>query len=1010
MNRRSPLIVTLSVIILSAALAAPVAADESRFPLTDAVPNDVFLCVAGQSTPELAFLDEYWGTVFEALDKCGIKDDVFALLGTVINSEQMAEVERLKTRAMQLMEGVDWQQVTGGEMVFAERMPVAVAHSRGAINMGAPDMVFLFRSDADNYAGLVAILEAIADEISKATGRDILALERATFMNSEVASLCLSGPWTARPAIELKMTAAGAEQLARFSRNNQGRTVAIVFDGKVLCAPHINSVVSEYAVITGAFGPAEARAMLRDITVAITDGRTAEAGHAPRLQCRLVARDEDSAPFDLLPDPEDPDSQPLRVLKDIALDESAVASARLNVASGGAPNISLSVARHGDVVAITFGDTILNETLSLLDGRGIKPALTSEPRFKAAFAALPPAQTSLVFFDAQALMASLRGIFDAVAGELQEKPEDMILNVSQRGQAVELSHEAVACCLRHDYEEGLRLMEQAHQTAPQDSRILYNLACAHALNGHREEALACLQKAVDGGFYAPQQISQDPDLQIIRGDPRYQAALAKAAQYVAKNYAHDTILNSTQRGEVHALNIKAWSAYDQQDYQRGLELVERAYEIAPEDSRVLYYLACFHALLGHPDKALDFLNRSVAGGFYCPHHITNDPDLESLRGDARYEAALVLARTRVTEVRAHGKNGPPALVLHILNGLMDAIGIVDYTAAVSSADGYTVRTDSIATLVPGAEQHAMYSVITKCDATASFDRYLPKETLSFTVSGGVDLKAVYAFVENLLREAGPTGDELLAMWEQLQKESGVNVQEDVLSWINGESVSVTLEDGQGSVWLMKVNDEQKAREKVSAAIEFLTARLPELIAKNPLLGMLTASTSPTMHEQLEGFQDLRFVMSPEPIVWGVADRRLIVGTSADAIALCLATARGEHPGIRENPRVMAEALVPAGSFVTVSLTDQRNLGNEIADAIGMISMVSGTASAFIPVPSMRPILAKITAMLGKLAPVARKIDFFKSTAAQTTFDGQMWHTQTLTHFVSREERGKGQTP
>ena len=64
----------------------------------------------------------------------------------------------------------------------------------------------------------------------------------------------------------------------------------------------------------------------------------------------------------------------------------------------------------------------------------------------------------------------------------------------------------------------------------------------------------------------------------------------------------------------------------------------------------------------------------------------------------------------------------------------------------------------------------------------------------------------------------------------------------------------------------------------------------------------------------------------------------------------------------------------------------------------------GVAGASVPNPDIRPLLAKIAGILGKVAPVIRKIDFYKSTAAHTTFDGKVWYSRTVTHYFSPEER------
>ena len=43
-------------------------------------------------------------------------------------------------------------------------------------------------------------------------------------------------------------------------------------------------------------------------------------------------------------------------------------------------------------------------------------------------------------------------------------------------------------------------------------------------------------------------------------------------------------------------------------------------------------------------------------------------------------------------------------------------------------------------------------------------------------------------------------------------------------------------------------------------------------------------------------------------------------------------------------------------------------------------------------------------MIGKLVPAAQKIDFYKSSASYTTFDGKVWYTKKQTSYVSPEER------
>lgn len=872
-TRLSQITAPLVAALLVATAAAPAEAAEQKFTLARAVPNDVFLYVAGQDNPEHEFLDRYWGEVFDALAECGVVEDLMEVVGSFLGEEEMAEVERLKERASQLLAGVDWEQLASREMVFAERLPAPTGGPGGGIRMGPPDMVWLFRGSEEgagqNFDGLVAILEAVVEEINKATGAEAMAVDCTKQMGAKVAAV------------------------------------------------------------------------------------------------NLLA---------MVP---------------------------------GAPPLPLAVAQREDIVIIAMGQEILTDVLGLLNESGSKTALANDTRFRAAFAKLPPAEDSMVFFDMQTMLKPLRNLTELALAEARTVT-NVYVRTEVSDEANELTGKALTASSSGDIKKALEFTKQAHEAAPGDCIPLYNLACFHALSGDKEEALDWLEKAVEAGFYGPGKISSDSDLESLRETPRYKAALARAAKLASEHSADDVVLNSVRSGEAHELCMKAWKVYEEEDYQQGLELVEQAYEKAPNDSRVLYYLACFHALLGHEDKALDFLEEAVDGGFYCPRHVSKDPDLESIRSAERYKTALAEARKQAAEIGTRQAAERTAMWKRLVDRIANAVEILDYVATVESTDGYDVRTDSIAALVADAKDRPIYPVFGSQDQLTDFQRYLPQETKSFSVSRGLDLGELYNFIMDTFRAAGPGGKELLTKWAEIQESFGIDVEKDITDWIEGTCVSVTLEDGQGSVWLIRVTDEQVAHEKVTAAVEFLSSKLTEMASGNPMLAMLSVNKSPTLHEQLEGFENLHFVMSPQPIVWGVADGQLIFGNSADAVAMCLGTAKGKHPGIQKNARLMSETMVPEGPFTCVTLTDRRELGEELAQGMGVISMIGGMAGAFIPAPEARPVITKISAMLAKLTPVLRKIDFYKSTATCTTFDGHAWHTRRVTHYATPGQREGGE--
>jgi serine/threonine protein kinase len=53
--------------------------------------------------------------------------------------------------------------------------------------------------------------------------------------------------------------------------------------------------------------------------------------------------------------------------------------------------------------------------------------------------------------------------------------------------------------------------------------------CVFARTGRRERALHALEACLQGGWGNPEWIAQDPDFDSLRGDPRFEAIVARPA-------------------------------------------------------------------------------------------------------------------------------------------------------------------------------------------------------------------------------------------------------------------------------------------------------------------------------------------------------------------------------------------------------------------------------------------------------------------------------------------------
>jgi tetratricopeptide (TPR) repeat protein len=72
-----------------------------------------------------------------------------------------------------------------------------------------------------------------------------------------------------------------------------------------------------------------------------------------------------------------------------------------------------------------------------------------------------------------------------------------------------------------EYARALQIDRRLVRLVPDDSIAWYNLACSYAVLGMIEPALSSLQRALELGYRFLERLRQDPDLKILRRDPRF---------------------------------------------------------------------------------------------------------------------------------------------------------------------------------------------------------------------------------------------------------------------------------------------------------------------------------------------------------------------------------------------------------------------------------------------------------------------------------------------------------
>lgn len=330
----------------------------------------------------------------------------------------------------------------------------------------------------------------------------------------------------------------------------------------------------------------------------------------------------------------------------------------------------------------------------------------------------------------------------------------------------------------------------------------------------------------------------------------------------------------------------------------------------------------------------------------------------------------------------------------IVGKILDEFMLFDYVASTSRTEGYQQLSDSIVSLSPDAERSRLYRVF-RPDPVEKFDRFIPKEATGYSVYTGIDLSALYEGVLAFIEKEVAGGRKVLAEWDRAQNQINFRPDRDVFSWLGGQIISVTLPattptpfSTSDSVLLVKVRDEAKAAGKIKAGLDRLN-------------NFLTTRGSPLTSQPagVEGADGFRMVTHPIVMmflrpVYGVKDGYLLIGTSSKAIEACLATARGERPSVSTNERVQKEAILPTGPVASASFQDLSTLGRDIAQLLNAAAFIS----ALIPdQPEMRPVRGAL-GIVGKLGPVAEKIDFIRSNSTMSTFDGKAWHSKSVTTY------------
>ncbi len=207
----------------------------------------------------------------------------------------------------------------------------------------------------------------------------------------------------------------------------------------------------------------------------------------------------------------------------------------------------------------------------------------------------------------------------------------------------------LAFLVSEEFQQAEGEFEKAIDLNPKLFEAYYYYARTRFHQGELESAAELFRKAadVDPSDYQ----SRCLRIQILRGQGRIRQARLEAKDAIAVVEKH----LAWNPDDTRALHLGAGSLIVLGDAERAKRWLGRALEIDPNDSVLLYNVACNYAVIGEPDKALDYLNAAVDHGMVSISWIRNDTDIDPLRSHPGY--AELLARIEAKDIAASGSAG-----------------------------------------------------------------------------------------------------------------------------------------------------------------------------------------------------------------------------------------------------------------------------------------------------------------------------------------------------------------
>jgi non-specific serine/threonine protein kinase len=196
------------------------------------------------------------------------------------------------------------------------------------------------------------------------------------------------------------------------------------------------------------------------------------------------------------------------------------------------------------------------------------------------------------------------------------------------------AHGYAVCALTKRYAEAESEFEAALQLDPKLFEAYYFYARCCRMQGKMEKAAQLFEQAC---LVRP----EDYQSQILLAGT-YKALKLRAGAEAAYQRGLENAERHLQRNpdDSRAYYLGASAHIELGEREKGLEWARHAVAMDPRNGLLLYNISCFFSLAGELEDAIGYFRRAIEAGYAQKEWAQNDPDLEAIRTDPRFDEIL----------------------------------------------------------------------------------------------------------------------------------------------------------------------------------------------------------------------------------------------------------------------------------------------------------------------------------------------------------------------------------